>query len=272
MTLVAAGPFLMGSTATQIDRVHQSYGGERSLYEPEYPQRSVHLPAFWIDRTEVTQSQYKAFVDATDRAPSVVDYDWAKAFNWDSEQGPPAGIEQHPVVLVSFDDALEYCEWAGKALPSEAEWEKAARGPDGREYPWGEGWDSSRLNSAAEWADTELPTIDLWKQWWETVYKGQLRGKVITTKPVGSYPSGASPYGAHDMAGNVFEWVDAWFEPYPGSTSRHPEFGQTYRVVRGGDWYLDRIYARAAARLRAPVDHKAPTIGFRCVWRPDVQP
>ena len=199
MTLVAAGPFLMGSTATQIDRVHQSYGGERSLYEPEYPQRSVHLPAFWIDRTEVTQSQYKAFVDATDRAPSVVDYDWAKAFNWDSEQGPPAGIEQHPVVLVSFDDALEYCEWAGKALPSEAEWEKAARGPDGREYPWGEGWDSSRLNSAAEWADTELPTIDLWKQWWETVYKGQLRGKVITTKPVGSYPSGASPYGGERL-------------------------------------------------------------------------
>ena len=272
MVLVAAGPFLMGSTAEEIDRVHARYGGDRTLYVPEYPQRTIHLPAFWIDRTEVTQAQYKRFVDATGREAPFVDRDWARLFNWTGAKEPPANMERRPIALVSFDDAVEYCKWADKALASEAEWEKAARGADGREYPWGEGWDSSRLNSAAEWADAELPTIELWKQWWETVYKGQLRGKVITTKPVGSYPAGQSPYGVHDMAGNVFEWVDAWFEAYPGSTLEHPEFGRTYRVVRGGDWYLDRIYARTAARLRAPPDHKVPTIGFRCVVRPDVEP
>jgi formylglycine-generating enzyme required for sulfatase activity len=92
-----------------------------------------------------------------------------------------------------------------------------------------------------------------------------MRGKEVGTFPVGRFPRGASPYGALDMAGNVFEWVDAFFDPYPGSTATHPEFGQGFRVVRGGDWYLDRIYHHTAMRLRAPADHRVPTIGFRCV-------
>ena len=266
MVAVPAGRFEMGTGDAEIDRLLSSYHGDRSLYEPEFPSHTVELPAFCIDRTEVTQKQYQRFVEATGRERPFVDRDWAAPFNW-SDAGPPAGLEQHPVVLVSYFDAEAYCGWAGKALPTEAEWEKAARGSDGRRYPWGDEWDASRLHSAAAWADGELETMERWKTWWESVYRVELRGKTATTAPVSSHPAGASPYGAQDMAGNVFEWVDAWFEAYPGSPYGHPEFGGKYRVVRGGDWYLDRVYTRAAARLRSPPEHKVTTIGFRCVLR-----
>ncbi len=263
MVFVPAGSFLLGSTEDQIDAEYQSYGGSRVLFESEYPQRTVGVDSFYIDRTEVTQQQYSAFVEATGREVPFVDRDWASLYNW--KQGAyPEGLGDHPVVLVTHDDAKAYCEWAGKSLPTEAEWEKAARGTDGRRYPWGEEWDKSRLNSSTSWSEHELPTVEIWTKWWADVYKARLRGNVVTTKPVGSYLSGASPYGALDMAGNVFEWVEDWFDAYPGSAYDNPEFGSQYRVVRGGDWYLDRIYTRAAARLRSPADHKVTTIGFRC--------
>ena len=266
MVFVPAGPFFLGSTEEQIDAAHESYGGSRVLFESEYPQRTVDVASFYIDRTEVTQRQYSAFVEATGRGVPFVDRDWASPYNW-RQGGYPEGLGDHPVVLVSYEDAKAYCQWAGKSIPTEAEWEKAARGTDGRRYPWGDEWEKSRLNSSTSWSEHELPTVKIWTKWWEDVYKAQLRGNVVTTKPVGSYLSGASPYGALDMAGNVFEWVEDWFEAYPGSAYENPEFGKQYRVVRGGDWYLDRIYTRAAARLRSPADHKVTTIGFRCVCR-----
>ena len=266
MVFVPGGPFLMGSSEVQIDSIHQAYGGNRVLYESEFPPREIHLEPYYMDRTEVTQADYKRFVDATGRDTPFVDREWAAPFNWRDATYPP-GLADHPVVLVSYFDALEYCRWAGKSLPTEVEWEKAARGADGRAYPWGDKWDSSRLHSAAAWAGRELPTMPIWTEWWKAGYLEQLRGKVVTTKAVGSHPAGASPYGVLDLAGNVFEWVDSWFQPYPGSPYKNPEFGETYRVVRGGDWYLDRIYTRSAARLRSPPDHKVTTIGFRCVCR-----
>ena len=266
MIFIPSGPFLMGSTGAQIESLFQSYGGSRALYECEYPQRSVILEAFYIDRTEVAQQQYSAFVGATGREDPFVDTDWASLYNW--KQGAyPEGLGDHPVVLVTYDDAKAYCQWAGKSLPAEAEWEKAARGTGGRQYPWGNEWEKSRLNSSTSWSEHELPTVKIWTKWWKDVYKVRLRGNIVTTKPVGSYLSGASPYGALDMAGNVFEWVEDWFDAYSGSTYDNPEFGKQYGVVRGGDWYLDRIYTRAPARLRSPADHKVPTIGFRCVCR-----
>ena len=266
MVFIPAGSFLLGSTEDQIEAEYQSYGGSRVLFESEYPQRTIGVDSFYIDRTEVTQQQYSAFVGATGREDPLVDRDWASLYNW--KQGAyPEGLGDHPVVLVTYDDAKAYCQWAGKSLPTEAEWEKAARGTDGRRYPWGNEWEKSRLNSSTSWSEHELPTVEIWTKWWEEVYKAQLRGNIVTTKPVGAYLSGASPYGALDMAGNVFEWVEDWFDAYPGSSYENPEFGKQYRVVRGGDWYLDRIYTRAAARLRSPADHKVTTIGFRCVCR-----
>lgn len=266
MVFVPAGRFLMGSTEEEIESIHRAYGGSRKLYENEVPQRELELDAYFVDRTEVTQAQYHAFVEATGHPVPFVEREWARLYNW-KEGRPPPGLAEHPVVLVSYDDAVAYCRWARKSLPTEAEWEKAARGPRGSRYPWGANWDRSRLNSAARWSVHELDTIELWKAWWDDVYHGTLRGEVVTTMPVGSFPAGASPYGAFDMAGNVFEWTATWYQPYPGSAYENPEFGEKYRVVRGGDWYLDPIYTRASARLRSPPEHKVPTIGFRCVCR-----
>ena len=263
MALVRAGLFVMGSSEEEIAAVRAAYGGSRDLYTPELPRHSLVLPAFWIDRTEVTQRAYRAFVAATGHAvpdePSV----WAEPYRWSGGQ-PPANLLDHPVTLVSFDDARAFCRWRGMDLPTEAQWEKAARGADGRTYPWGDGYDAWRVGGAQQRSEVRLDRIERWTDWWRTTYRGRMRGREVGTFPVGSFPDGASPCGALDMAGNVFEWVDATFEAYPGASGGHPDFGHGYRVVRGGDWYLDRIYQRAAARLRAPPDHRVPTIGFRC--------
>ncbi len=266
MVFVPGGPFVMGSTEQEIQAQYESYGGSRGLYESEFPTRTVTLDDFYIDRTEVTQSQYKVFVDLTRRPVPYVDQVWASLYNWQNESFP-TGMADHPVVLVSWDEANAYCDWAGKSLPTEAEWEKAARGMGGQSYPWGNQWDRTLLNSSSTVAGRELSTIEEWTDWWRDSYNGELRGEVVTTMPVGSYPAGASPYGALDMAGNVFEWTEDWFDAYPGSPYQHDHFGSTYRTIRGGDWYLDRIYTRTAARLRSPPDHRVPTIGFRCVCR-----
>ena len=266
MVFVPAGPFIMGSTEQDIQALYESYGGSRALYESEFPQRIVTLDDFYIDRTEVTQTQYKIFVDDTHRPVPYVNREWASLYNW--ERGTfPEGMARHPVVLVSWDDANAYCDWAGKSLPSEEEWGKAGRGMGGQSYPWGNQWDRTILNSSSTLVGGDLSTIEEWTDWWRDSYNGELRARVVTTVPVGSYPSGASPHGALDMAGNVSEWTENWFDSYPDSPYPNPQFGTTYRTIRGGDWYLDRIYTRAAARLRSPPDHLVPTIGFRCVCR-----
>jgi len=263
MVLVGPGLFVMGSSESEIEAVRASYGGSADLYTPELPRRRLALPAFWIDRTEVTQRAYRTFVAATGHPvpdePSV----WAEPYRWSGGELPPSLLD-HPVTLVSFDDARDFCRWRGMDLPSEAQWEKAARGSEGGTYPWGEGYDAWRVAGAQQRSDVTLDRIERWTDWWRSTYRGRMRGREVGTFPVGSFPGGASPYGALDMAGNVFEWVDATFDAYPGSGRTHPDYGHGYRVVRGGDWYLDRIYQRAASRLRAPRDHRVPTIGFRC--------
>ena len=199
MVFIPAGSFLLGSTEDQIEAEYQSYGGSRALFESEYPQRSVTLEAFYIDRTEVTQQQYSTFVGATGREDPFVDRDWASLYNW--AQGEyPEGLGDHPVVLVSYDDAKAYCQWAGKSLPTEAEWEKAARGTDGRRYPWGDEWEKSRLKQLHELVGARAPYCRDLDQVVERGLQGPVAGQRRNNEtgrllPLGSKPVRHPRYG-----------------------------------------------------------------------------
>ena len=221
MIFIPAGDFLMGSTDT-----------DKEARTDEKPQHKVYLDAFWIDQTEVTNAMFSRFVEMTrykttaERAGSGWVYfplskKWQETPGayWRHPYAPTStldGRNHYPVVQVSWDDALAYCTWVGGRLPTEAEWEKAARGTDGRIYPWG--------NSE--------PDCSLANYW------GKDNGCVGDITAVGSYPAGASPYGLLDMAGNVLEWIEDWYsETYytslPSSNPVGPSSGQ-YRVLRGG--------------------------------------
>jgi len=233
MVLVPAGEFLMGTSDAQIEALAKDTGWPRDQCgdADEQPQHKVYLDAFYIDKTEVTNAEYKRFVDATGhRAPD----------HWTNGQ-IPAGLENHPVVNVSWEDAAAYAQWAGKRLPTEAEWEKAARGTDGRLFPWG--------NNAWGLANTR-------------------ESGPHTTTPVGSYPDYASPYGCLDMAGNVWEWCADWYDSgyYGRSPARNPKGPDSgsYRVLRGGSWYGSRAGARAAIRLGVYPGDRYVSVGFRC--------
>ncbi len=213
MVYVPGGPFLLGS-----DKGH----------EDESPQQTVEVAAFNIDKNPVTNVEYKKFVDATGhRAPR----------HWQDGK-IPAGKEDHPVVWVSWDDAAAYAAWAGKRLPTEIEWEKAARGTDGRVYPWGNTFDAALCNA-------------------QEASRGD-------TTPVGQYPGGASPSGALDMAGNVWEWTADWYQGYRGSVYQMDLYGTTNRVLRGGSWFDAADLVRTTARNSAKPDFRFSTIGFRC--------
>jgi serine/threonine protein kinase/formylglycine-generating enzyme required for sulfatase activity len=227
MVYVPAGEFIMGSDEGDSH---------------EQPVHTVYLDAFYIDKYEVTNAQYRKCVEAgACDAPSPTYYD-------------DADYAQHPVVLVSWDDAHDYCRWAGKRLPTEAEWEKAARGKDRQVYPWGNTFDGSKLNFC------DKNCSHSWKD--ASVDDGYTH-----TAPVGSYPAGASPYGALDMAGNVREWVADWYDQgyYSQSPYRNPkgpESGQE-RVVRGSSWITSEDTIRAA--FRGHVTNRGDdALGFRC--------
>ncbi len=260
MLLIPAGEFTMGSAE-----------GTDGLPD-EHPERRVYIGAFLLDRLEVTNRAYAAFVQATGhRAPANSN---PSATLWEHER-PLAAILDHPVVNVSWDDAVAYCLWLGKRLPTEAEWEKAARGTDARRYPWGKDWDIAKANSASYWAGR---TIDFqsgadWDAFW---LKGDgarlskekgIKGEVLTL-PVGSFPEGVSPYGALDMAGNAAEWVADWFDPNyyrnaPLSDPPGPARG-AIKSMRGGSWLKPAVSLRTSDRDWGTMDSRPSGTSFRC--------
>jgi len=266
MVLVPAGEFWMGSSQNEADRFGDAC--KKSNDQPaqrceayaqrEMPRHRVRLAAFYIDRYETTNALFERFVRSTDHRTLAEregkgrilvrrDGTWhfadVSGATWRTPNGPSISAPpDHPVVQVAWSDADDYCRWAGKRLPSEAEWEKAARGTDERQYPWGQEWDAAKANGAMS---------------------------VGTTTPVGSYPNGGSPYGVHDMAGNVLEWVADWFEEryYTRSPERSPlgPPAGSSRVARGGAWSNRWFYLRSTNRSYNIVpDHRSSYIGFRC--------
>jgi formylglycine-generating enzyme required for sulfatase activity len=229
MVQVPAGEFTMGISAEQIKRVVSSLGGQEKYLDPCTPQHKLKTGAFSIDKYEVTNQEYKKFITASKHQPPE---DW-EGGNY------PSGKAKHPVVFVSWSDALAYCKWAGKRLPTEAEWEKAARGTDGRLYPWGNKWDMRKANTA--------------------------KGRKHDTTPVGNYKKGVSPYGCYDMAGNVWEWTTSYYKPYPNATVENEFFGEERYVVRGGSWDDAPYDALTVARAKFTPQTTFEHLGFRCV-------
>jgi len=237
MVLIPSGEFLMGSTEQQIlDTWRQNDGGwEKEDYISSYPQRKITLDDFYIDKKEVSNSDYKMFVEATKRAaPSL----------WDDHT---LNLPSQPVVGVDWDDADAYCQWMGKRLPNEAEWEKAARGTDGRIWPWGNTWDSTRDNHG-KGDGYGLDESDGWKY----------------TAPVGT-ELGVSPYGVLNMAGNVYEWTADNFNAYPENDKYIQEdFEKGFKALRGGAYDDGISEQRASTRCGFRKDYEDVDVGFRC--------
>lgn len=225
MVLIPAGEFTMGSREE-----------EKSADKDEQPAHQAYLDAYYIDQYEVTTARYAKFFKATNRPQPEY---WSA--NVVSDHG------RKPVVGVDWNDAAAYCTWAGKRLPTEAEWEKAARGTDQRVYPWGnEAPNTQRAN---------------FKHCCDFKDYGALTD-------VGSYEAGKGPYGTYDMAGNVWEWVADWYDVkyYSKSPARNPigPLSGESRVLRGGSWFNEPLYVRSASRGRAVPTKRHNAIGFRC--------
>ncbi|MGH7595335.1 MAG: SUMF1/EgtB/PvdO family nonheme iron enzyme [bacterium] len=216
MMYVPAGPFVLGA--------------EGYLQ----PQIAVLEKGFWIDKTPVTNEQYQHFLKANPkhRSPNMKE-DRAKPYNWKGRDFPK-DAEKHPVVLVSWDDAQAFCKWTEKALPTEQQWEKSARGVDGRRWPWGNEWDREKCNSDEYWEGRQPPKNNL-----QTTEVGQFKIE--------------SPYGCVDSAGNVWEWCEDFYDEQKST-----------RVLRGGAWCNPPDLLACAFRLSHDADNRLYVVGFRC--------
>jgi len=278
MVTVPAGAFIRGSNRIDKEGLQAQYGFATPLYLDEHPQHTMALPAFQIDTYEVSNLQYKAFVFSKSYEKP---YSWnengygtslkeLRSFTIDKVRDFVANtmkldidtrtmdipeliefvtqrmteLDRLPVGDVSWFDASQFCRWANKRLPTEAEWEKSARGEEGLEFPWGNFWDSKITNTGDD------------KAWNDDV------------APIGAYPKNRSPYGAYDLSGNVWEWVEDWYEPYPGSDMESNLFGKQAKVIRGGGGgvghYAISYFFRSATRQFAEPALETADVGFRC--------
>jgi len=257
MVGIPAGRFKMGLTFKQVGQVLEKCQKVdksclRWWFKDEFPDHYVRVNAYWIDVYEVTNEDYYQFVQATGHRPALdetCETDSCRNGNLWTEKGYPKEVARQPVTQVSWFDAQAYCQWRGKRLPTEAEWEKAARGPAGNMYPWGNDAPPGRATYRRKWRGTSTMT------------------------DVGSYPTGASIYGVHDMAGNVWEWVSDWYEfgYYQKKEARKnpkgPKTGE-FKVVRGGSWvnYADTLHS--AFRRWSRPEVRFNDTGFRCAKDP----
>ncbi len=284
MTFVPAGEFVMGSDKEEKSNKSGEFGNTKPWYLDEHPEQHLQLPDYYIDTYEVTNGQYRGFVMAVNAAPPEhwVESGFVLSLRPERLSGAPvdtlrkvvtkvlqldvdtrmlgkdelmaliderfAAFGALPVTFVKWSDANAYCAWTGKQLPSEAQWEKAARGSSGAEFPWGNDWKKAMSNTGGEaWDDG--------------------------VAPVGSYDTDKSPFGVYDMAGNVSEWVANWYEAYPGSTYKNKTFGETFRVARGAGWggsghYALQLFQRGAYRMNLDPDMTYNDVGFRCAKEP----
>ncbi|MEM7346358.1 MAG: formylglycine-generating enzyme family protein, partial [Chloroflexota bacterium] len=238
MTYVPASEFTMGSNEADLQWVATQLGKnfDERHYQRELPRHALPLDTYEIGRYPVTNIEYQAFVQLAPHAPPA---------HWEKDQAP-VELADHPVTNISWEDAVAYCEWLSGVtnstyrLPTEIEWERAARGTDARRFPWGEVW----RNNLANTKDAGMGA----------------------TTPVGQYsPTGDSPAGCADMSGNVFEWTADWLQPYPDNPKEQGRYKEIYKVIRGGSFVQDQIEARCAHRGGQKPAVKAGNIGFRCV-------
>ena len=248
MVYVLAGEFIMGSDP----------GMDPYFWGAESPSHTVYVDAFWLYQTEVTNAMYAQCVEAGScNLPKQTNTSTGADYYSNSSYA------DYPVIHVTWYQARDYCTWVGGRLPTEAEWEKAARGDDGRLFPWGNSYPSS---SQANLCDQGCSNSG------ERV--SALDDGYAETSPVGNYPAGASPYGALDMAGNVWEWVADWHQVgyYANSPYENPQgpAGGERKGMRGGSWFNGVDGVRAVARASRKPNDSFYSVGFRCVM--DVGP
>ena len=257
MVFITAGQFVFGTDQTDKTGLGASLGIPKPLYQDAHPEQKPFLKGFYIDRFEVTNRRYQKFLESVPTHPEykaiveTLGY-YASPKGWRKTEFPK-GLDDHPVVWVTWFDAANFCQWAGKRLPTEKEWERAARGTEGRIYPWGNEFERDRAN---------LPN--------------KIGSKVKLSK-VGAFHKGATPEGVEDLVGNVWEWINADYVAYPKNKFKFDDFNEDYKVIRGasvsdighfpGEFY-DKVlkeYARAGYRQYADPDQGASDVGFRCV-------
>lgn len=238
---IPAGEFIMGSNSD-----------EPYFFGAESPRHNVFIDEYWIQRTEVTNKLYRLCVETgVCKPPQEIKSSTRNDYYTNSM------YDEYPVINVSYNNAVLFCQWMGGRLPTEAEWEKAARGTDGRLFPWGNGELAANL---ANFCDTGCPHPSEAELSFDDGYRD--------TAPVGSYPAGASPYGILDMAGNVLEWTSDWYNAnyYANAPYKNPlgASAGTKHPIRGGSWYSARAGLRTSARASLGPDSIYDTVGFRC--------